>query len=68
MGMPERYALLIMDNGRWLGVANFSPATSVTLIDLDTRKIVGEIPTPDVCWYIPRVRAVSVRCAPMAAS
>ena len=64
MGMPERYALLIMDNGRWLGVANFSPATSVTLIDLDTRKIVGEIPTPGcVLVYPTGTRGFSSLCA-----
>ena len=64
MGMPERYALLIMDNGRWLGVANFSPATSVTLIDLDTRKIIGEIPTPGcVLVYPTGTRGFSSLCA-----
>ena len=46
MGMPQRYAMLLLDNDRWLAVANFSPATSITLIDLDTRKIINEIPTP----------------------
>ncbi|MCB1710053.1 MAG: methylamine dehydrogenase [Halioglobus sp.] len=64
MGMPERYALLIMDNDRWLGIANFSPATSVTLIDLDTRKIIGEIPTPGcVLVYPTGTRGFSSLCA-----
>ncbi|MEE4143911.1 MAG: amine dehydrogenase large subunit [Halieaceae bacterium] len=53
MGMPQRYALLLMNDDRWLGVANFSPATSVTLIDLDSRKIIGEIPTPGCVLIYP---------------
>ncbi len=46
MGMPQRYALTLIDNDRWLAVSNFSPATSITLIDMDSRKIINEIPTP----------------------
>lgn len=53
MGMPQRYAMLLLDNDRFLAVANFSPATSVTLIDLDTRKIVNEIPTPGCTFTYP---------------
>lgn len=64
MGMPQRYALLPLDNDRWLGVANFSPATSVTLVDLDTREIVGEIPTPGcVLVYPTGKRGFSSLCA-----
>jgi methylamine dehydrogenase heavy chain len=64
MGMPQRYALLTLDKDRWLGVANFSPATSVTLIDLDTRKIIGEIPTPGcVLVYPTGKRGFSSLCA-----
>jgi len=64
MGMPERYALLTMDNDRWLGVANFSPATSVSLVDLDTRKIIGEVPTPGcVLVYPTGKRGFSSLCA-----
>ena len=57
MGMPQRYALLLMNDDRWLGVANFSPATSVTLIDLDSRKIIGEIPTPGCVLVYPTGKA-----------
>jgi len=53
MGMPQRYAMLLLDNDRFLAVANFSPATSVTLIDLDSRKIVNEIPTPGCTFTYP---------------
>jgi methylamine dehydrogenase heavy chain len=64
MGIPQRYALLTIDNDRWLGVANFSPATSVTLVDLDTRKIIGEIPTPGcVLAYPTGKRGFSSLCA-----
>ena len=64
MGMPERYALLVMNNDRWLAVANFSPATSITLIDLDTRTIIGEVPTPGcVLAYPTGKRGFSSLCA-----
>jgi methylamine dehydrogenase heavy chain len=64
MGMPVRATLLLMDNDRWLAVANFSPATSVTLIDLDTRKIIGEIPTPGCVYVYPTgTRGFSSLCA-----
>lgn len=64
MGMPERNALLVLNNDRWLAVANFSPATSITLIDLDTRKIIGEIPTPGCVLAYPNgERGFSSLCA-----
>jgi len=52
-GIPERYALLPMDNDRLLAIANFSPATSATIVNLDTRKIVAEIPTPGCTLVYP---------------
>lgn len=64
MGMPQRYALIVMNDDRWLAVANFSPATSVTLVDLDTRKIIGEVPTPGcVLAYPTGKRGFSSLCA-----
>ena len=63
-GMPQRFAMLLIDNDRWLAVANFSPATSVTLIDLDTRKIINEIPTPGCVFVYPTgERGFSSLCA-----
>jgi methylamine dehydrogenase heavy chain len=53
MGMPMRYTMLTIDNDRLLAVTNFSPATSVTLVDLDTRKIINEIPTPGCVMTYP---------------
>lgn len=53
MGMPERYSLLLLNDDRWLAIANFSPASSVTLVDLDTRAIIGEIATPGCSLVYP---------------
>ncbi len=38
-------------DGRWLFVQYATPATSVGVIDLQTRKAVAEVPTPG-CWSI----------------
>ena len=51
MGMPQRVALRTMNNDRWLAIFNLSPSTSVTLVDLETRAIVSEIPTPG-CSFV----------------
>ena len=51
MGMPERVALQLLKDDRWLAVFNLSPSTSVTLVDLDTRAVMGEIPIPG-CSFI----------------
>ena len=46
MGLPERVAMMSMNGDRWLAIFNLSPSTSVTLVDLDRREIINEIPTP----------------------
>lgn len=46
MGMPGRVALQTLNNDRWLAIFNFSPSTSVTLVDLETRAILNEIAIP----------------------
>jgi len=46
MGMPERVALQTLNGDRWLAIFNFSPSTSVTLVDLENREIVNEIAIP----------------------
>ncbi len=38
-------------NGRFVLVQNATPASSVTVVDLQTRKVAGEVPTPG-CWGI----------------
>lgn len=53
MGMPERYSLLLLNDDRWLAIANFSPASSVTLVDLDAREIMGEVATPGCSMVYP---------------
>lgn len=53
IGMPQRDAMVGIDNDRWLAIANFSPATSITLIDLDSREIISEIPTPGCTLVYP---------------
>jgi len=53
MGMPQRYVVVPLDNDRLLAIANFSPATSVTVIDLDKREIISEIPTPGCSFVYP---------------
>lgn len=64
IGMPERYALLLIDDDRWLAVANFSPAASVTLIDLERREIVNEVATPGCTLVYPTgKRGFSSLCA-----
>ena len=50
---PKRALLLVVagtlaltDNGRYLGVFNLTPATSISVVDIDNREFVGEISTP----------------------
>ena len=50
---PKRALLLVVegtlaltDNGRFLGVFNLTPATSISVVDIENRSFVGEISTP----------------------
>lgn len=65
MGIPQRNAAMIVINeDRWLAIANFSPATSITLIDLDKREIINEVPTPGCSLVYPTgKRGFSSLCA-----
>ncbi len=45
-GMPQRYSMQTINDGKWIIVANFSPATSVTVVDVDKREIINEVSTP----------------------
>ena len=56
MSMPVRAAINTIDAGRLLLVANFNPATSVTVIDLDKREILNEIATPGCVLAYPTGR------------
>ena len=51
MGMPERVALQALNQDRWLAIFNLSPSTSATIVDLDSRTILNEIPLPG-CSFI----------------
>ena len=53
MSMPERYAMQTIDGGRLLLVSNFTPATSVTVVDLDRRAILNEVATPGCVLVYP---------------
>ena len=53
MGMPERYAVTLLDNDRLLLAFNFTPATSVTVINLDQRKIVNDVQIPGCSLMYP---------------
>ncbi|MYJ94443.1 MAG: hypothetical protein F4053_02270, partial [Proteobacteria bacterium] len=52
--IPAKRALLLVvegtlaltDNGRFLGVFNLTPATSISVVDIEKREFVGEISTP----------------------
>ncbi|MFT5482767.1 MAG: methylamine dehydrogenase heavy chain [Halieaceae bacterium] len=64
MGMPQRYTMLVLNDDKWLAIANFGPATSVTLIDLDSREIINQIPTPGCIFNYPTgKRGFSSLCA-----
>jgi methylamine dehydrogenase heavy chain len=52
-GMPERYAVTLIDNERLLLSFNLSPATSVTVIDIANRAILNEVGTPGCAMIYP---------------
>ena len=52
-GMPERYAIQLIDNERLLLVFNLNPATSVTVIDIVNRKILNEVGIPGCSLIYP---------------
>lgn len=47
--LPYRYLVHTTANGRFVLVMNATPATSVTVVDLQQRKVAAEVPTPG-CW------------------
>ncbi len=46
IALPLRYAMAVSDDDRFLYVTNFSPATSITVVDLNTYEVVDTIATP----------------------
>jgi methylamine dehydrogenase heavy chain len=58
MALNYRGLLQLSADGRWAFVQNATPAVSVTVVDLEARSMVAEIPTPG-CWgiYVPSSRS-----------
>ena len=62
--LPERYAVSLSRDEQFLFAANFDPASSITVIDLDAREIVGNIGTPGcVLAYPAGDRRVASLCS-----
>lgn len=56
MGLPNRGVLALIDDERLLLAFNFNPATSVTVIDTATRRIVNEVEIPGCSMIYPTGR------------
>lgn len=64
MALPERYAVSLSDDEKYLFVSNFSPAASFTVVNLDSHTIVEEISTPGcVLTYPVGDRGVASLCS-----
>ncbi|MDH3439499.1 MAG: amine dehydrogenase [Gammaproteobacteria bacterium] len=62
-GMPTYYHLQAVDNERLLLAYNFTPATSVSVVDIDSREFLGEIPIPGCSLIYPMAgRAFASLC------
>jgi methylamine dehydrogenase heavy chain len=62
--VPKRDTARVTPDGRFMLVANMTPATSVSVVDLKARKFVGEIDTPGCVQVLaPGNRQFSSMCA-----
>jgi len=52
-GMPERHGLQLIDGDRLALVFNLNPATSVSVVDLQSRKFLGQIDIPGCALIYP---------------
>ncbi len=52
-GMPKTTMIGLIGDDRFLGVYNFTPGQSVSIVDLEKRTFVGEIPTAGCAFLIP---------------
>ncbi len=52
-GMPNQYANTLIDNERFVLIFNLNPATSLSVVDLEQRRYVGEIPIPGCSLAFP---------------
>ena len=55
-GMPKRMASGLLDEGRLLAIYNFTPAQSVTIVDLEKREFIAEVPTAGCSFVLPNGR------------
>ena len=51
--MPEKQAVALLDDERLLLVSNFTPASSVTVVDIEQRKILSEVQIPGCALIYP---------------
>jgi methylamine dehydrogenase heavy chain len=62
--LPQRYAMAISADEKFLYVSNFNPATSVTIVDLDSFDITDTIETPGcVLTYPSGNRGITSICS-----
>lgn len=62
--LPRRHAMALTPDEKFLFVANFSPAASITVVDLDSKKITATIGTPGcVLTFATGIRSVSSLCS-----
>jgi len=62
--LPRRHAMALTPDEKFLFVANFSPAASITVVDLDTKEITETIGTPGcVLTFATGNRSVSSLCS-----
>lgn len=59
-GLFTRELLRTSHDGRYLYVQNATPATSVTVVDLQTRKVLSEVPSAG-CWALYPSQTYSLR-------
>ncbi|MEM9620572.1 MAG: amine dehydrogenase large subunit [Pseudomonadota bacterium] len=63
-GMPKQIATGLINGERFLGVYNFTPAQSVSIVDLENRQFVGEVTTAGCAFVLPNgVRSFTSICA-----
>lgn len=53
--LPFRHYIALLDDGRHLAVYNLTPAQSVSIVDVEARRFVGEISTPGCALMMPSV-------------
>ena len=62
-GMPTHYHLQAVDNERIVLAYNFTPATSVSVVDIESREFLAEIPIPGCSLVYPMAgRAFASLC------